>query len=96
MQQQLAPADSTQILGVNQAGQEQGNEAICQGRSLPWLQDTTEQNVWGKWGVTWRDVVILDRENRPIAVYNLTQHDLAQEANRDSLAALLRRAAAAK
>jgi hypothetical protein len=97
MQKELSaehPAHAIQILGVNAVDLESGNEGMCQGRTLPWLQDTHDQQVWESWQVTWRDVVILDRENRLVAVYNLTEHDLARTAARDSLAALLRAAAA--
>lgn len=60
---------------------------------LPWLQDTPEVDAWGLWRVTWRDVVILDRENRPVAVYNLTVHDLADPGSYAELKALLLTAA---
>ena len=73
----------------NGAGQEAGNATITTGRSLPWLQDTDESGVYGDWQVTYRDVIILDAENRPVAVYNLTTHNLAEPANYDSLKALL-------
>jgi len=97
MQGELDSADSSRtihILGVNLAGLESGNPTIVAGRTIPWLQDTSAQDVWGKWGVTWRDVVILDRENRRFAVYNLTNNDLATPANYDSLKTLLTEAAA--
>ncbi len=49
---------------------------------LPWLQDTTQQKVWDRWGITYRDVMILDAFNRPIAPnYNLTVHDLGVATN---------------
>jgi hypothetical protein len=86
-------ADSTaaaiQILGVNGVGQESGNASICANRVLPWLQDTEQQGVWTKWDVTWRDVVILDEQNEVIAIYNLTEHNLADPANYDALKSLL-------
>ena len=33
------------ILGVNAAGQEAGNALMCDGRTLPWLQDTQAADV---------------------------------------------------
>jgi hypothetical protein len=39
--------------------------------------------------VTWRDVVILDAQNRRVGVYNLTQHNLQTPANYDSLKAMI-------
>ena len=86
-------ADSTaapiQILGVNAVGQEAGNAAICANRVLPWLQDTEQQGVWTKWDVTPGDVVILDDQNEVVAIYNLTEHNLADPANYDALKSLL-------
>src|SRR5262245_26640893 len=65
------------ILGVNAEGFEAGNASICTGRSIPWLQDVADQDVWyTKWTPTYRDVVVLGQRNRKIAVYNLTVHDL--------------------
>ncbi|MFN0151688.1 MAG: hypothetical protein ACKVU1_13370 [bacterium] len=78
-----------QILGVNGIGQESGNAQTCANRILPWLQDTTPQNVWNKWAIVYRDVVIVDAINRPVAVFNLTTKNLAEPANYDSLMTLL-------
>jgi len=78
-----------EILGVNQIGHEAGNPGMCDGRDLPWLQDTPEQHVWSQWRVTYRDVVILDRDNAVAAVFNLTEHDLADPAEYAALRDLL-------
>jgi hypothetical protein len=82
-----------QILGINFVGREAGNEAVCQGRELPWLQDTPEQNVWGKWNVKYRDVIILDADNVPVAAFNLTDKNLAYSWHYDALVSILRDAA---
>jgi hypothetical protein len=82
------------ILGLNRVGDESGNAAMCEGRSLPWLQDTEGQNAWGDWEVRYRDVVILDAQNVPQAVFNLTDYDLADSASYDSLRVLLLQIAA--
>lgn len=76
----LATARAVEILGVNGAGEESGNALVCEGRSLPWLQDTPEARVWESWRVEYRDVVVLDASNRVVAVYNLTSRDLGQPA----------------
>jgi len=76
----LALDTSVSILGVNGVGQEAGNDAVCQGRQLPWLQDVAETDVWNAWGVTYRDVVILDRDNHFLRAYNLTTHNLGDPA----------------
>jgi hypothetical protein len=75
------------IIGVNEAGLESGNEAFCEGRDLPWLQDTAEEDMWGDWAVNWRDVYILDSDGTLLEVYNLTIHDLAE--NYDELKGIL-------
>ena len=81
------------ICGVNDQSQSAYNGNLPSFVVLPWLQDTSQDNVWTAWKVTWRDVFVLDAQNRKIAVYNLTQHDLHTSANFDSLAHLLRNAA---
>jgi hypothetical protein len=88
-----APATRVDISGINAAGLEGGNATICNGRVIPWLQDTYEKDVWGSWKVTWRDVVVLDAENRVLFVYNLTAHNLAYPAEYADLKARLLAAA---
>ncbi|MBD3161304.1 MAG: hypothetical protein GF346_03800 [Candidatus Eisenbacteria bacterium] len=85
------PARDFQFLGVNEVGHERGNEAVCEGRAIPWLQETEEEKVWDPWDVTYRDVIFLDQENRPVAVFNLTIHDLSEQAEYDSLLRLVER-----
>lgn len=83
------------ILGVNEAGQDSDNDIICDGRDLPWLQDVADSaNVWSSWSVIYRDVVILDRESQRIRAYNLSSHDLGDDADYETLKQLLRDAAA--
>jgi len=91
------------IAGINGAGHEVGNPGISTGRTIPWIQDVPIQNVWGTWrvnelrpgtpGVAYRDVILLQGENKPFAVYNLTEHDLQVPANYACLKDLLRQAA---
>jgi hypothetical protein len=81
------------ICGVNQAGQESGNAEVCTGRTIPWLQETADHPCWTPWHVTYRDVVILDPQNRRAGVFNLTEHDLSVPANYDSLRAMILRVA---
>ena len=74
-----------EIIGVNDVGFEAGNEAFCEGRDLPWLQNTPELDVWAAWGGGYRDVLILDADNVPVAVYNLTSNSLATPENFEAL-----------
>jgi hypothetical protein len=83
-----------QILGVNPDAHASGNDAMCSGRNLPWLQETDADDVWGVWGVTYRDVIILGTDNVLVDFYNLTTHDLSVEANREVLKQKLRVAVA--
>ncbi len=85
----VATKKKIQILGVNGIALESGNAIITAGRTLPWLQDTLAEDVWNDWAVTYRDVVVLDAENKPIAVYNLTTNDLGQPANFATLKSIL-------
>jgi hypothetical protein len=88
------PPQPIAILGMNEAGQESGNPVICVGRTIPWLQDSQDVNVWHeRWSPTYRDVVILDEKNVKIGVFNLTVNDLQAPANYDSLKSMLLRAA---
>ncbi len=77
------------ILGVNQIGSESANDENCEGRDIPWLQETVVDQVWIPWEVNYRDVVILNQSNQRVAVFNLTTYDLGVTANYDSLRTLL-------
>jgi hypothetical protein len=80
---------SVQILGVNAIGAEGGNDLICQGRHIPWLQDTPEQRVWSLWGVVWRDVFVLNERNEVVAIYNLTVNDLREPEHYQELRSII-------
>ena len=67
------------IIGINGTGYESGNESFCNGRDLPWLQDTPDIAMWDDWAVTYRDVYILDSDGFLVEIYNLTTHDLAND-----------------
>lgn len=91
------------IAGINAIGEEPGAFFIPSTQWLPWLQDTPAYLVWDNWavndarpehaGVEWRDVIVLDTDNRAIAVFNLTTHDLSEAANYQALKTALRTAA---
>jgi hypothetical protein len=40
------------------------------------LQDDESTAVWDSWGAAWRDVVVLDGENKAVYVYNLNYSHL--------------------
>lgn len=66
---------------MNEAGFESGNASITEGRSLPWLQDTVDVNVWSQWSVRYRDVLVRDREGLVYGIFNLTDLDLSVDDN---------------
>lgn len=62
---------------------------MCEGRDLPWLQDTSAADWWGVWSPDYRDVVILGGAGELAAVYNLTDKPITEDANYAELEALL-------
>lgn len=85
--------DQYQFFGVNEIGQEAGNSAVTLGRTTPWLQDEAQVKAWATWGVSYRDVYVLDADGRLFGVFNLTIHDLGQESEAAALRELLEAAA---
>ena len=88
MQSELDTTDTSvpiDLFGINAVGAESGAPGMASGRTIGLLQDTEQEDVWGSWEITWRDVVILDGKNEVVAIYNLSEHNLAVPANYDSL-----------
>lgn len=88
------PQLAIQILGVNEAGYESGNDLATAGRDVPWLQDVDgdgdgQSDVWTSWDVTYRDVVILDAANTRVGVFNLTSQSLQVPDNYNTLRQML-------
>ncbi len=81
-----------ELLGVNRYTDdlELYNNLTSSNNVLPWLQDTSQVNAWSLWGVTYRDVIILDSSNRVAGVMNLTDNDLTHATNRTRLKEMLR------
>ena len=80
---------AVRIHGINQVGHEKGNATACQGKDSPWLQEVPEEPVWNTWDPTYRDVIILDEENKVLAIYNLTENNLSVPANYEALKSML-------
>ncbi len=90
-----------EIIGINLADRESGNDAMTDGRDLPWLQDVDaddngESDVWESWDAQLRDVIILDASNQAVETYNLTLNDLGVDANYNILRDLLTETASAE
>jgi hypothetical protein len=69
------------VLGINILDEADYDSIVAQTRTLPWLQDTTEENVWVRWNASWRDVKIVDSLGRLRTTYNLFDHDLSYPTN---------------
>jgi hypothetical protein len=98
------PELDIELLGINPVGHESHNAAATAGNDIPWLQDVDTNNdgqsdVWlNSWEVEYgdvvieveyRDVVIVDQENVPVATFNLTTHDLGNATNYQTLRQML-------
>jgi hypothetical protein len=75
---QRFPDFEFQILAVNERGHSTGIETAVKERTLPLLQDDMTQMVWENWAVTYRDVIVLDGENKVFGLLNLTDNSLAE------------------
>lgn len=62
-------------------------------RTLPVLQDTVEVNAAMAWSARQRDLIVVDAENRPVRVYNLGEHNLAEAEYYEELRRILLAAA---
>jgi hypothetical protein len=87
------PDSRIRIVGVNETGHQSGNEIVVADRTLPWLQDTALVGAWDAWEVTFRDVIVVDEQNREIVVMNLTTNDLGAPTIYAQLLGILREAA---
>ena len=88
MQRELKAANpdlNVEILGVNRSDEAVFNNLIIAERTLPWLQDPKSATAWSAWEVTWRDVFVVDSQNRMRFVFNLTAHDLTYPSNYSTL-----------
>lgn len=81
--------DTIAIIGLNEVDLERDNESFTEGRDLPWLQDTEDQAAWAAWGVSYRDVVVVNPEGELVGVFNLTENDLSNNGDYADLKAAL-------
>ena len=84
MQQELSDKGyDMSILGINKIGLEASNDVMTEGRDIPWLQDVPTVEMWSKWGVHYRDVLIFDETLMLQKVINLSQNNLIDTDNYD-------------
>lgn len=77
------------LLIINEDGHESGLDDLYAVTDLPVVQDDETALVWDAWDATWRDTWVLDAENVPVGVYNLTEHDLSDPDEYQGLVDLL-------
>lgn len=70
-------------------GHESANDTAAEVGDLPLLQDDADNDVWASWQATYRDVQIVDANGDRAAVYNLTEHDLGDPDNYETLRQML-------
>lgn len=81
------------LLAVNRAGYESGLGKLTPLGDLPVLQDTHEEDAWGRWSIRYRDVVLLDAAGTIAARFNLSERDLGKQADYRALRDLMLRIA---
>jgi hypothetical protein len=79
--------------GINNADAADWNDFAIGETTLPWLQDPPKHGVWESWHAGWRDVFVLDGQNRRLAIYPVYDKPLDDPANYAELKALLLRIA---
>src|SRR5690349_21290622 len=79
----MRPDLNVEILAVNRISQAPYADMVT--GALPLLQDTSDDTVWVNWGVTYRDVRILNSRNELVSVFNLTKYDLQIQTNKVEL-----------
>jgi hypothetical protein len=76
------------IQSINQIAAESGTDSLTEDMNLPMVQDTEAADVWTDWEAAWRDVYLVDTDNLHIGTYNLTEHDLGDPDNYETLKAM--------
>ena len=80
MNEEMASHQSPpQFLSVNASGYESSLDKLAEEGTLPILQDELEIDMWDRWQITYRDVVVVDENLKPIARINLTDNSLSDE-----------------
>ncbi len=74
---------------INAIDHEEDLDVMAALVDLPLLQDNETEDLWNTWGVTYRDVYLLDPSGEFSGVYNLTEQDLSVPENLEALEALV-------
>lgn len=77
----LTPPAPIQIVVVDEIGAESATNAILEGRSIPFVQDTTAARVWASWGAALRELWIVDGMGRRVEVIDITTNPLTDPSN---------------
>ena len=88
MQAQLEnnhPNLDIEIFAINMAGTGAGASSLSSNINLPMVQDSNTLGIWNDWDAGWRDVFILNENNELVMIYNLTQNNLGNTNNYNTL-----------
>lgn len=85
-----------EVLAINPADRVSYGPSVAAATTIPWLQDTAEEDVWERWGVTKDEFRIVGSDSQLVTVTNLGFMDLSQPENQALLRGWLLAAAQAK
>lgn len=74
-----------EIFAINMIGTGAGTAYFSPSLDLPMVQDSSSLEIWDDWGALWRDVFILNENNELVLTYNLTQNNLSNSSNYNTL-----------
>jgi hypothetical protein len=84
------PSVTVRGFGINHPDSAAWNDLAIGETNLPWLQDPPLRSVWTSWDAEWRDVVILDGQNRKLAAFEVYFKPLDVPENYAALKDMLR------
>ena len=74
-----------ELFAINMIGTGAGTSYFSTSLNLPMVQDSSSLEIWDDWGALWRDVFILNENNELVLTYNLTQNNLSNSSNYNTL-----------
>ncbi len=87
------PDLNIEIVGINRFDQAYGNDGLTALCTFPWLQDMANVDAWTLWKANKDDVFIVDGSGCQQGLFPLSQYDLTNPQNRETLKQMLLAAA---
>lgn len=92
-----SPSVPITLLGINEVGRESANGDITEGVDMPWLQDTTEVDVFGTWPPDrLRELKIVGPGGEVVRTFDLNDEDPDEAEHYDAIKQALLDAAASE